>query len=187
MGRAGFVLVGGRSARMGVDKALLPFAGATLVEHIAEQVRQAAGSVCLVGAPERYRGLPYTAIADRFPQAGPAGGIHAALASTQADWNLIVACDMPALRADFLRELLEQAERAGGLGLVPVSPTGRLEPLCAVYHRSCLAGFERALASGRRRLSDIVTSLELVRWPVAEAGWFINLNTPADWSRAVSP
>ena len=184
MGRAGFVLVGGRSARMGRDKALLPYRGATLLEHIAAQVRQAAGSVTLVGAPERYRHLPYAAIPDHLPGAGPAAGIHAALTATEADWNLIVACDMPALTAQFLRRLIEQAERTGGQALVPLSPSGRWQPLCAVYHRSSLVRFQDALSRGCRRLAEFVASLDVRLYPVPEEHWFINLNTPADWNRA---
>lgn len=166
---------------MGRDKARLPYRNGTLVGHIAAQVEEAAGSVRLVGAPERYRDLPFPAIPDLFAGAGPAAGIHAALAATTADWNLIVACDMPEVTAEFLLSLLEEAGRAGRQGLAPLSPDGRRQPLCAVYHRSCLPSFEEALRAGRRRLADLVAALDLAVWPVAEARWFRNLNTPADW------
>jgi molybdopterin-guanine dinucleotide biosynthesis protein A len=182
MSRAGFVLVGGRSSRMGRDKARLPFRNGMLVEHIAAEVEKAAGSVWLVGAPERYRDLPFRTIPDVYVGGGPAGGIHAALAASPAEWNLIVACDLPALEAGFLIGLLEEAERAGRPGLVPVSPDGRWQPLCAVYHRSCLAGFEQALRDGRFKLHGIVAELGLHAWPVTDARWFRNLNTPEDWA-----
>jgi molybdopterin-guanine dinucleotide biosynthesis protein A len=167
---------------MGRDKARLPYRNGMLVEHIAAQVEKAAGSVCLVGAPERYRDLPFRAIADVHVGAGPAGGIHAALAASPAEWNLIVACDLPALEAGFLIELLEEAERVGRPGLMPVSPDGRPQPLCSVYHRCCLAGFERALRKGRLQLHAIVAELGLHARPVAEARWFQNMNTPEDWA-----
>lgn len=187
MSRAGFVLVGGESRRMGRDKARLPYRNGTLVGHIAAQVERAAGSVCLVGAPERYRDLPFPAIPDRFPGAGPAAGIHAALASSAAEWNLVVACDMPEVTAEFLLALIEQAERASKQGLLPVSPDGRRQPLCAVYHRSCLPAFEDALRAGRRKLADVVAGLDLLDLPVAEARWFRNMNTPADWAAFAGP
>lgn len=166
---------------MGRDKARLPYRNGTLVGHIAAQVEKAAGSACLVGAPERYRDLPFPAIPDVFAGAGPVAGIHAALAADQADWNLIVACDMPEITAGFLLRLLEEAERASRQGLAPLSPDGRRQPLCAVYHRSCLPSFEEALRAGRHKLADVVAELDLALWPVAEARWFRNLNTPADW------
>jgi molybdopterin-guanine dinucleotide biosynthesis protein A len=91
--RAGFVLVGGNSSRMGRDKARLPFHGTTLVEHVASTVADAAGSVTLVGAPERYASLGFPMLVDSRTGAGPLAGIHTALASSPAAWNLIVACD----------------------------------------------------------------------------------------------
>ena len=167
---------------MGRDKARLPYRNGLLVEHIGAEVEKATGCVCLVGAPERYRDLPFRAIPDVYVGAGPAAGIHAALAASPAEWNLIVACDLPALEAAFLLGLLEQAERAGAPGLMPVSPDGRRQPLCAVYHRTCLAGFEQALREGCFKLHAIVAELGLHAWSVAEARWFRNMNTPEDWA-----
>src|SRR5882672_6033560 len=98
---AGFVLTGGRSSRMGRDKALLPVAGSgpagglSLVERTAELVRGAAGSVILIGMPERYAHLGLPVVADIVEDCGPMGGLLTALHVTHADSNLIVACDMP--------------------------------------------------------------------------------------------
>src|SRR5205814_2477042 len=64
MKRAGFVLVGGKSSRMGRDKALLPFQGSTLLEHIALHVAAAAGSVTLIGEPDKYRRLGFPVLTD---------------------------------------------------------------------------------------------------------------------------
>src|ERR1019366_6470085 len=96
---SGYVLAGGRSSRMGRDKARLPFRGCDLVSAVAAAVAAAvasvAGNVTLVGHPE----LP--SIPDRYPDGGPLGGILTALDHTAADWNLIVACDMPEVSAAF--------------------------------------------------------------------------------------
>src|SRR5271165_5087016 len=92
---AGFILTGGQSSRMGTDKALLPFGDGFLIDHIAAKVTAAAGSVCLVGGHERYLRLGYPAIADLWHDIGPLGGIVTVLQTSSAEWNLIVACDMP--------------------------------------------------------------------------------------------
>src|SRR5439155_2404727 len=131
--RAGFVLVGGNSSRMGQDKARLPLHGKTLVEHVAAAVAEAAGSVTLVGAPERYQSLGFPIVPDDRPGAGPLAGIHAALGASRADWNLIVACDMPVLSAPFLKSLLAAAESSGADCLIPSGPSGLPGPLCAVH------------------------------------------------------
>src|SRR5215471_2768618 len=111
--RAGFVLAGGRSARMGRDKALLEIEGSRLICRVAEAVAGAAGSVTIVGDPEKYGSLGYPVCEDVFRGCGPLAGVHAALAASVADWNLLVACDMPDVEPGFLTELLEQAERSG--------------------------------------------------------------------------
>jgi molybdopterin-guanine dinucleotide biosynthesis protein A len=168
---------------MGRDKALLPYQGTTLVAHIAARVAAAAGCVTLVGSSGRYRDLPYATIDDLRPGSGPAGGLEAALHASKAEWNLLVACDMPRLTAGFLRNLFEAAETSGERCLVPVSPSGRLEPLCAVYRRDCAAGVSDALARGIRKMTAVVAALGAVHWPVDEGVWFENLNTPGDWMR----
>jgi molybdopterin-guanine dinucleotide biosynthesis protein A len=92
---AGWVLTGGLSRRRGRDKALLPYRRRTLLHFVADEVKAVAGSVTLVGAPERYGHLGFTAVADAYPDFGPVGAIATLLESTGAAWNLVLACDMP--------------------------------------------------------------------------------------------
>jgi molybdenum cofactor guanylyltransferase len=156
----GFVLAGGRSSRMGRNKALLPFRGGVLIESVAGIVRQAAGEAILVGDPNLYAALGFTVVPDLYPGEGPLGGILTALRHSGASWNLMVACDMPDLTVDFLNDLFARAEGSGADALLPAGPSGRLEPLCAVYH-----------SRSRPALLD-----------VAEAARFHNVNTPEDWA-----
>jgi molybdopterin-guanine dinucleotide biosynthesis protein A len=178
--RGGFVLAGGDSSRMRRDKALLPYAGGTLLEHVAAEVAAAAGSAVIVGHPERYGRLGLECVADRWVGRGPLGGLVTALVMSSAAWNLVVACDMPELSAAFLKELLEAAEASGGDCLVPVSKAGRLEPLCAVYHRDCLPRLRAALERGALAVREAVRGPRAVFRPIAEGSWFRNLNRPQD-------
>jgi len=178
--RAGFVLVGGLSSRMGRDKALLPFEGSTLAGEVASRVRLAAGNVALIGPPHRYAALGFPVTADLVEGCGPLGGVYTALRITQAEWNLIVACDMPAVTADFLRDLLERAEASAAECMVPESATG-LDPLCAVYHRRCLAAAEDALRRKSFTMHDFVSSLRTATWSVPDRSALENVNTPDQW------
>ena len=179
---AGFVLAGGRSARMGRDKALLPFRGCTLIEHVAAEVKNITKQVSLVGDIRRYRNFSYPVVEDIFPGKGPLAGIHAALAASAADWNLIVACDMPEVTFGFLGRLLERAGAGCADAVLPVGSSGRAEPLCAAYHRRSLDAITRALTRGVRKVSDGLVELHVDFWPVADARFFRNLNTPQEWS-----
>lgn len=179
---AGFVLAGGRSSRMGQDKALLLFKGRPLVEHVACEVRGAAGNVTLVGDPSRYTNLGYTVIEDIPPACGPLSGIHAALTYSTAEWNLVVACDMPEITTQFLGTLIERATAGKADVVLPAGPSGLPEPLCAAYHRRSLGAISGALASGVRKVTDGLQGLDIDIWRVADSRYFHNLNTPQEWS-----
>ncbi|MFN7993041.1 MAG: molybdenum cofactor guanylyltransferase [Bryobacteraceae bacterium] len=182
MSRAGFVLAGGRSSRMGRDKALLPFRGGTLGGYVAAAVASAAGSAIVIGDPQKYAILGYPVTPDRTPGIGPLGGIETALSCTAADWNLILACDMPGITLPFLLELLEKAEASFADAVIPCGPSGIMEPLCAVYHARCLTVLRNALDSGVRKVTAALESLRITTWNVPDSGVFENLNTPEEWA-----
>ncbi len=168
---------------MGRDKALLPMDGRTLLEHVAERVAAAAGDVTVIGAPERYRHLNLDCVADRIPGCGPLGGLVTALSLKRAEWNLVVACDMPAVTSELLASLLQAGRVDPDVdAVVPESPDG-LQPLCAVYHRRVCAAAEAALHHKSLKMHDFVSSLNALRYPVANARLFANLNTPEQLAR----
>ena len=182
MSREGFVLAGGRSSRMGRDKALIEIDGIRLVNRAAQVVNEAAGSATLIGDPEKYGGLGHPVHQDIFTGCGPLAGIHAALSVSRADWNLVLACDMPEVGPAFLIQMLERAEQGRQDCLLPAGESGRPEPLCAVYHRRVLPAIERALNDGVRKVLDGLAGLRVEVFPVSGPGPFRNINTPAEWS-----
>jgi molybdopterin-guanine dinucleotide biosynthesis protein A len=172
---------------MGRDKALLPYRGTTLVDHLARAVQAAAGTVALIAEPARYLSLGYPVYPDKFPGCGPLGGIYTALSVSSTDWNLIVACDMPGISADVLRALLRSAGESGKTGelgkscVIATGPTGEPEPLCAVYHRSCLPVLARAIQEKRFKMRDLVKELDS-KARLVDASALANVNTPAEWA-----
>jgi len=162
---------------MGRDKARLPFRGATLSQTIFDAVQTAAGEAFFVGNPE-LGGIP-----DRYPGEGPLGGILTALEHSRAEWNLIVACDLPELTADFLRSLLDEAARVSCDVLLPHAPGGRPEPLCAVYRQTARPALAGSFAAGTRKITDALAGLAVYPLEVKEVLPFQNVNTPEDWSR----
>jgi len=180
---SGFVLAGGRSRRMGRDKALLPYRGRPLVAHVASIVAQALsgiGPVAILGEPDRYRDLGYSVHADLFPDCGPLGGVLTALKLSANDLNLVVACDMPMLAPANLLTLVKRAIEGGARCVAARGPTGEPEPLCAVYHQRCLAVLERALRDQRFRMKSLLPELqaELADFPPDSLA---NVNTPEQW------
>src|SRR5277367_6868664 len=146
---------------MGRDKALLDFGGVPLILHTARLVKPLVSEVTIVGSPGRYAALGLRAIADRAAHArrgpreralGPLAGIATALAAAHSPWNLIIACDLPYLSADWLDWLLSRALRSRGEAVIPRTERG-IEPLAAAYRRECAVVIEGALARGVRKVS----------------------------------
>jgi molybdenum cofactor guanylyltransferase len=181
---SGFVLAGGLSSRMGRDKALLPYRGKTLIEHVAGIVGEAlpdtSRPVAIIGDPSRYGNLGYPVHPDSVPGCGPLGGIYTALKVSTSDWNLLVACDMPMLSPVGLRALLDCAQAASGSCLTAAALDGQPEPLCALYHRRCLPVLNRAIREKRFKMRGLLAELD---WEtvVLSPEIFANVNTPAEW------
>jgi molybdopterin-guanine dinucleotide biosynthesis protein A len=187
---AGFVLTGGRSSRMGKEKALLEINGTPLVVRAARLLLPLCSSVTLVGQPERYGNFGFAAIADERPDTGPLGGILTALNQASDSWNLIIACDMPYLTEEWLRYLIGRARASRALAVLPESEAGP-EPLCAAYHRQAAATIRGEIARGVLKVTRALEALPVERVPPADilpfdprGVLFQNLNTPEDYERA---
>ena len=105
---SGFVLAGGKSTRMGQDKAAVTLNGLTLLQHALAALREVCGDVAILGKQELYGALG-PVCEDIFPGCGPLGGIHAALSSSKTQFNLIIAVDTPFLSPEFLSYLADRA------------------------------------------------------------------------------
>lgn len=184
-----FVLAGGKSSRMGTDKAFLTFAGKTLLAHAVE-IASVTGDVKIVGDPTKF--APYgEVVRDIFPGQGPLAGIHAALRSSGTDLNVMLAVDMPFVTDAFISSLVRRASNTLKTVTVPLSG-GRLQPLCAVYRREFADVAESALRAGRNKIDPLFTpeltcvieECELAALAFSPA-MFDNLNTVDEFERAV--
>jgi molybdopterin-guanine dinucleotide biosynthesis protein A len=189
---AAFVLAGGKSSRMGRDKALLLFGEETLLSQSLKLLRSVAGRVGIVGDASKFADYGWV-VEDHYRERGPLGAIHAALSESHAEWNLMFAVDMPFVEARLLEYLTTEA-RMPGVKMVTVPQVGgKIQPLCAVYRREFLELAERALQKGENKI-DRLFSEENTRVigeeELSEAGFsaemFRNLNTPEDLERALA-
>lgn len=187
---AGFVLAGGKSSRMGQDKALLPLNGESLLQRAARLVGSATGANAVVIGARRDGFADCAFVSDDWPEAGPLGGIATVLRVTSADWNLIVACDMPYLTRAWLEFVVGRA-RASAADVVLAENNGRLEPLCAMYHKRSEEPLRAALGEGMRKVTEVLQTLNLDRiqpaeWQAFDASGclFKNVNSPADYEEA---
>jgi molybdopterin-guanine dinucleotide biosynthesis protein A len=181
-----FVLAGGRSSRMGTDKALLSFGGQTLLQRALRIAGAVAQKTVIGGRKENYGNFGEV-VEDIYPECGPLGGIHAALKISQSELNLIISVDMPLLTVGFLRWLLSQASASEELIVVP-DALGGPQPLCAVYRRALLPEVTQALQNGDYKIGHLFTRAPtrmITEREILAAGFssevFRNVNTVAEY------
>ena len=197
LSRMGFLLAGGKSSRMGADKAFLDFGGQTLLDRALTVMGAVCGKVTIVGDPDKfaqygsskYGSSTYgSVVADIFPGCGPLAGIQAALVHSTAELNLMLAVDMPFVSRELLAFLFATAEDADNHAIVTVPRTSKsLQPLCAVYRRDFSVAAEQALRAGKYKIDAAFSSVSvrvIEEDELAAAGFseqsFFNLNTPQD-------
>ena len=193
-----FILSGGASSRMGKAKGLLEFGGQLLILRIAGMLEPLVSAVTAVGSAERYASLGLHVIDDQqlggseagSRPSGPLAGIASALSATRTDWNLILACDLPYLTAEWIDWLLARAMASTRQVIMPRT-AGGLEPLAAVYRRECAAPMIAALHRGVRKVTDATEQFGVEF--VAELDWrhidpdgrvLRNMNAPEDYEEA---
>src|SRR5262245_60417147 len=179
------LLAGGKSRRMGTDKALLRVGSTPMIARLIREVRQLTDEVRISAAAENdYASFGVGVIADLHAERGPLAGLHAGLVSTARAFVLLLACDLPGARADWLRRLVAFAPHHDAV--IPRTDDGRVHPLCAVYSRRCLPQVEHNLAAGKNKMTALFDDGRLrVHWLDGATGEFCdrdlqNINTPED-------
>lgn len=180
-----FILAGGKSTRMGTDKAFVMLGGRTLLAHMLELAHSAFADVRIVGDTSKFSAFA-PVVEDAFPGCGPLGGIHAALRSSQTDMNLILAVDMPFVSAAFLDFLVMRSRESDATVTLARTRDG-MQPLCAVYRRAFADSAEKALRAGRYKIDALFEKIQtrvIEGDDLGAAGFssehFRNLNTPED-------
>jgi molybdopterin-guanine dinucleotide biosynthesis protein A len=179
------ILNGGRATRYGgADKSALVINGRSILEHQIEAARSVTDDILIVGrtgSPAPPAGV--RAVADRTADAGPLGGLDAALAAARGDAVVLLACDMPGVTGEFLDALALLAPVADAI--VPKTERG-YHPLCAVYRRRCHQTVVRRLAAGQWKMLDLLNDLSVRAVETRELEAFghplrllANVNTPA--------
>jgi molybdenum cofactor guanylyltransferase len=181
----GFVLAGGKSSRMGQDKAFIDLAGRTLLVRALALAQTVTDDVRIVGDREKFSGFGVV-VEDILEDRGPLGGIHAALKASHAELNLMLAVDVPLVPPEFLEYLIAEAKASKAVVTMPRAG-GHLQTLCAVYGPSFVVGAEAALQQGKNKIDPLLAALpvrileedELVRQGFRPE-MFHNVNTPED-------
>jgi molybdenum cofactor guanylyltransferase len=166
----GFVLAGGKSSRMGRDKALLEWHGRNLLHHMQVLLRTVCDPVIVVGREE----LP-----DSIPGVGPIGGILTALQYSQTPFNIIIAVDLPFLTPQFLIEFHNHC-RTSAKPLTACTTAAGF-PLCLGLRSELRPAIAQYIESGNRSLAGFICQTDHDEISGIDPRLFININSAADY------
>lgn len=195
---------GGKSTRMGTDKALLDLGGKPLIEHILEQTTGLGDQIIVTNTPTQYAYLGLPMASDLLPDKGALGGLYTCLQAATQLYVLVLACDMPFVNRPLLEHMMSLAPEFEAVvpRITPApsldpSPIGKItngrgagvaEPFRAIYNKACLDPIRRALDSGKMRMISFFPDIQL-RWVEEEEIkqfdpellTFKNCNTPEEF------
>ncbi|TMD24400.1 MAG: molybdenum cofactor guanylyltransferase [Chloroflexi bacterium] len=184
------ILAGGRSRRMGRDKAELPAGDGMLVEHLAHRLRPVVDETIIAGGPASLELAGVRRIDDRHPGMGPLAGMHAGFLKARHTLVWVVACDLPDVEpalGPLMRSLVQDCE-----AVVPL-PGDEPEGVCALYRRALAPRIEAMLNAGERSVRSLlarctVRYLSAIELRAVDPGLrsFRNINTPADYEAWLS-
>lgn len=176
---SGVILAGGKSLRMGRDKATLPFAGQPLFERVLQFMRGLFAQVLIAGDRPDLARPEVPCFPDPYPGSAM-GGLYTGLLHSPTPWVMVVPCDMPHPSAELAAQLL--ARRGSAEAVIPRTPQG-LEPLFALYHQNCLPPIREYLEKGNYRIIDFISAARVyyIDW-AEEVG---NINTREEYESKV--
>lgn len=195
-----YILVGGRSSRLGRDKALVDLGGKTLMQHAVDAVSEGLEPSRVTAVAANASQFAIDAIVADVPfvfdlheNRGPLGGLHAALAYAKSSWIFLLACDYPFLSPEMIKLLSEKIDDEHGC-VVPEQKDGRLQPLCAFYKvANTMTVVTRIIERPRvpppmheimRELDPRIIKFDDYAHLSGSADLFLNINTSRDLDQA---
>ncbi|MFZ5645185.1 MAG: molybdenum cofactor guanylyltransferase [Bacillota bacterium] len=185
---SGIILAGGKSRRMGKNKAILEIGGVAMIERVAGVLSQVCSEIIIAGENSDVEQLGYLTVPDIFPGCGPLCGLHAGLLAAQNRYCFAAACDIPFLDAGLMKKIIGEIEE--GYGAIMLRAGQFFEPLFSVYSKDYARAAEECIKKGRFK---VTAPLDLIRWKevtvtpqdLAELQkTLMNINTPEEYQRA---
>jgi molybdenum cofactor guanylyltransferase len=192
MDMTSIVLAGGKSSRLGRSKPLQTIGGRSLIQWVID--RLATFSTEIIIATAQGEAIPCSShvtvktVGDIYPGKGPLGGIHSGLVASSSSQAVVVGCDTPFLSVGLLQCMTRVSP---GLDIVAPRIKGKVEPLCAVYSKNCVAPIEELLKQDELKIIELFRMVKVgyieqrdIDSFDPEHSSFFNINSQADLERA---
>jgi len=178
----GIILSGGKSTRMGTDKALIHINGKTLLKNAIEICSPVCKEILISTNTQEHGNFGTKVISDEFKNCGPLAGIYSCLKSSDTDWNIVISVDAAFVEPAFIQYLIN--EIADFDAIVPFHKKGK-EPLISMYHKNGLNEMKKQLESGNFKMHNLLDKIntkfvDSQNWVERFPEIFRNLNHPND-------
>ena len=179
----GIILAGGKSSRMGTDKALFVLNGSTFLDHIIRALEPLVDDILIISNDEQHKPCNLKRVRDTINDAGPISGLHAGLTHSSTENNLVLSCDVPLIESSMLEVLLQNNE--DDIDVIQLADANRVHPLIALYKKRSAEHIGKALFTGERKLSTALNGLNIKTVLVSDglAAALTNVNTPMDFEK----
>jgi len=178
------IFAGGRSKRMGEDKALLPFGGFTTLAQYQYHRLQKLFEHVYIGTKNAKFDFDAPLIFDQNTESSPLVGLVSVFGSLHADEVFILSVDAPFITEEIIHTLLE-ADTAHFYDVITASHNGEVQPLCALYRRSILPAAQKALRKGNHKMKALLKQNRTLSVSFKNPDAFLNLNHPQEYKRAL--
>jgi molybdenum cofactor guanylyltransferase len=180
------IIAGGKSSRIGKNKALLKYRNKTFIENIIEAGDSYDEILIVSNTDVKVENLNIRIVKDIFKEYGPMGGIHSALVNAKYEKVLCIACDMPLISKETLNRL--GSEKEDYEVLVPVVDR-YFEPLCAIYSKRIIDKLELSIKNNQTKLQDFIKTLDYKvaneKYRIFKQDDFYNINTLSEYEKLV--
>lgn len=187
MNYGGVILAGGKSRRMGTNKAELKLNGVRFLDRLVYELSGFQELWVSVDDKRKHPEIEYPMVSDIYPDCGPMGGIYSALKTCESDALVVVSCDMPFFSKEIADKLCSDMGQETD-AVITVTEDGRRHPLCGVYRKSCLSILEQCIGKQNYRMQDALGQLNIRIWQAGKLSWRLNnINTRKEWENLNLP
>lgn len=181
MSYSGIIVAGGKSSRMGQDKALMELEGTPMIQRIAAALHAFTNEIIIASNNSEHYAFGDRGVADNYIDSGPLSGIEAGLSVAKNDSCFVISCDTPMINGSILSALMK-----GNNTDATIARCGdKAHPLIGIYHRSSLQEIQGHLEKRDLKMMNVLDQLNttFIDFPISEQEAFQNINTPSAWNQ----
>ncbi len=173
----GIVIAGGKSSRMGQDKATIKYKGIRLIDYAINILQKYTQNI-LISSNNHISNIKHTVIPDKYKNIGPISGLYSCLKASKTELNIIIPCDVPDLNHRLYKILIENSKNVDAV--IPRLPNGKLEPLIGCYKKAILPIIKNCINQNDYKLVNLLLKIKVKYIEIDDIEQFKNINTTND-------